>query len=776
MTACCRSRPIQRLWPAGRSQGADRRRARARPDGVSRRRLQSLRPGRKLSSPHRAAFFSDAHHTPWGSAIDYRVPDVRALRSRTRCTGCAITASTGCGSTPCTPSLEPGEPHILSDLAAAVGAFAAESGRHIHLVLENDDNAARFLPPRRPAGLLSRAMERRLPSRLARAADGRARRLLQRLSGRRRAHRPHAGEGLRLSRRAVAASAAASRAASRARICRAPTFVNFLQNHDQIGNRAAGRAAGHAGRDPTAWKPRSPCCCCSPAPPLMFMGDEWGAREPSRSSATSKANWRRPCARAAGANSPRPMPSTATKFPTRSLPRRASPAVLDWDAREEPAHGTRLALDTCAARAAPRHIVAASAGDDAPGAVTSIAACCMRAGAPTRAETACCSPICPAQRRPNPVRFWGAPIWGDAPPRDLPPWPSMRDWRGLMTPAVPLATYRLQLTKDFGFDDAAALVPYLKELGIRHLYASPFLKARPGSTHGYDIVDHDRLNPELGGEEALCAHCPQRSEQHDLGLILDFVPNHMGVGHADNAWWLDVLEWGPSSPYAAFFDIDWEGCRIAAIPACCSRSSAGPMARRCRPAISRFAMTRTPAALPPGISSTSCRSIRSVTLKSCARPWRRPMPRTRRPAARCWRWPTNIAARRRQPIASAPELKRRLAAIAGRGAAHGARAHGLSQRQRAGDGGPASLARTPALSACLLARRLLGGQLPAVFRHQRSRRPAGRKPGDLPRHPYAGRPADRGRRLAGPAPRPYRRTARSRAIHPAAAPAGRQGA
>ena len=71
-----------------------------------------------------------------------------------------------------------------------------------------------------------------------------------------------------------------------------------------------------------------------------------------------------------------------------------------------------------------------------------------------------------------------------------------------MPPAVPLATYRLQLTKDFGFDQAAALAPYLKQLGITHLYTSPFLKARPGSTHGYDIVDHDRLNPELGGEEA----------------------------------------------------------------------------------------------------------------------------------------------------------------------------------------------------------------------------------------------------------------------------------
>jgi (1->4)-alpha-D-glucan 1-alpha-D-glucosylmutase len=126
-----------------------------------------------------------------------------------------------------------------------------------------------------------------------------------------------------------------------------------------------------------------------------------------------------------------------------------------------------------------------------------------------------------------------------------------------MASSLPLATYRLQLTKDFGFDEAAAVVPYLKELGITHLYASPFLKARPGSTHGYDIVDHDRLNPELGGEEGF-ARLSTALKQNGLELILDFVPNHMGVGHADNAWWLDVLEWGQKSPYAASFDIDWD--------------------------------------------------------------------------------------------------------------------------------------------------------------------------------------------------------------------------
>jgi (1->4)-alpha-D-glucan 1-alpha-D-glucosylmutase len=126
-----------------------------------------------------------------------------------------------------------------------------------------------------------------------------------------------------------------------------------------------------------------------------------------------------------------------------------------------------------------------------------------------------------------------------------------------MASVVPLATYRLQLTGDFDFDAAAALAPYLAKLGITHLYASPFLKARPGSAHGYDIVDHDQINPELGGEEGF-ARLSAALKANNLKLILDFVPNHMGVGHADNLWWLDVLEWGPRSPYAMAFDIDWD--------------------------------------------------------------------------------------------------------------------------------------------------------------------------------------------------------------------------
>ena len=121
---------------------------------------------------------------------------------------------------------------------------------------------------------------------------------------------------------------------------------------------------------------------------------------------------------------------------------------------------------------------------------------------------------------------------------------------------IPRATYRVQLHADFTFRDAQAIVPYLAQLGISHLYASPFLKARPGSRHGYDVVDHGAINPEIGTEEDLEALCDALRE-HGMGLMLDLVPNHMGVQKADNRWWLDVLEHGEASRYAGFFDIDW---------------------------------------------------------------------------------------------------------------------------------------------------------------------------------------------------------------------------
>ncbi|MGH9155499.1 MAG: malto-oligosyltrehalose synthase [Acidimicrobiales bacterium] len=122
---------------------------------------------------------------------------------------------------------------------------------------------------------------------------------------------------------------------------------------------------------------------------------------------------------------------------------------------------------------------------------------------------------------------------------------------------APLSTYRVQLHPGFGFDDVVSVVGYLADLGVSHLYSSPCLQAAPGSTHGYDVVDHGRINVELGGDEGHRRLCDALVAA-GLGQILDIVPNHMAIGGRENAWWWDVLENGPASLYASYFDVDWD--------------------------------------------------------------------------------------------------------------------------------------------------------------------------------------------------------------------------
>jgi (1->4)-alpha-D-glucan 1-alpha-D-glucosylmutase len=121
---------------------------------------------------------------------------------------------------------------------------------------------------------------------------------------------------------------------------------------------------------------------------------------------------------------------------------------------------------------------------------------------------------------------------------------------------IPRATYRLQLSSRFTFKDVSAIANYLGDLGVSHVYLSPILKARPGSTHGYDTVDHTLINPELGTIDDF-RQMARELQTRGVGIILDIVPNHMGIGGDDNTQWLDVLRWGEKSPYAEWFDINW---------------------------------------------------------------------------------------------------------------------------------------------------------------------------------------------------------------------------
>ncbi len=124
-------------------------------------------------------------------------------------------------------------------------------------------------------------------------------------------------------------------------------------------------------------------------------------------------------------------------------------------------------------------------------------------------------------------------------------------------PRIPSSTYRLQFNRQFTFRQARELVPYLHELGITDCYASPYFQARAESMHGYDITDHNKLNAAIGSREDYDAWVAELRKR-DMGQVLDFVPNHMGIGEPANQWWMDVLENGPSSKYAPYFDIDWQ--------------------------------------------------------------------------------------------------------------------------------------------------------------------------------------------------------------------------
>ena len=147
---------------------------------------------------------------------------------------------------------------------------------------------------------------------------------------------------------------------------------------------------------------------------------------------------------------------------------------------------------------------------------------------------------------------------------------------------VPRATMRLQFHRGFTLDDGSALVPYFAPLGVSHLYLSPILTARPGSLHGYDVVDPTRVNPELGGEDGFRRLGRQSCVRHGMGLILDIVPNHMAVGN-ENPWWMDVLRQGRDKPLCEIlrYRLGTERSRLARQGRCC-RSSGDLMAKRSR--------------------------------------------------------------------------------------------------------------------------------------------------------------------------------------------------
>ena len=368
---------------------------------------------------HRIApkFFSQEHHTPWGAAIDYRVPEVRAFAIENALHWLRHYRFDGLRLDAVHAIVEPGEPHILADLAAAVDRFAKDSGRTIHLVLENDDNAARWLAP---AGgyraqwnddyhhawhvLLTHEQSgyyrdyQNAPAQVARS-------LAQGFSyqGELSAHR----EGRR-------------RGEPSAHLPRAD-FVNFLQNHDQIGNRPMGERLAVLA-PPEALAAARTLLLLQPGPPLLFMGEEWGATEPfpffcdfaGELAEAVRQGRRREFAHAYAAH--------GGEIPDPLGQETRDAAVLDWNALDDPGHARQLALTRALLTVRQQRIAPLLAAMTEPGVVAfdhGILHGRWNSGPAALLLLANLSAA--TQARPNDLS-WGDPIWGGTPPATLPPW------------------------------------------------------------------------------------------------------------------------------------------------------------------------------------------------------------------------------------------------------------------------------------------------------------------------------------------------------------------
>ncbi len=302
------------------------------------------------------------------------------------------------------------------------------------------------------------------------------------------------------------------------------------------------------------------------------------------------------------------------------------------------------------------------------------------------------------------------------------------------------ATYRMQFHRDFPFAAAQALVPYLAELGISHLYASPIFAAVPGSRHGYDVTDPNRINPELGGEDGFeRLHAELR--RHGLGLILDIVPNHMAAS-PHNPYWMDVLEFGRAAPRPSCSTSI--GTPIASTAGSCSRCSAMPCRRASRPARSRSRPTMRRAGCSPSPMARTATRSPPAALPRCSPQLRAKSPHWAMspppgPSLRtAILHPSAIAKARATLGVVLPSARETLAAT-------------LARRR------PADYSGGPALAPRLVAHRRGRSQLSPLLQHHRSDRGAGRRPRGVRRDPCPRPRAGARRQGRRPARRSHRR-------------------
>ncbi len=507
-------------------------------------------------------FFTDRHKTPWGDGIHFEARPVRDFVIDNALYWITEFHLDGLRVDAVHAIIDDSKPHILEELATRLRAL--ELGRPLHLVLENEDNTARYLDrdDNRLPRLYTAQWNDDVHHVLHVAATGESEGY----------YADYGAETERLGRALAEGFAFQGEMMEyRGHLRGEPSaglppeaFVAFIQNHDQIGNRAFGeRITALASQD--AVRAVAAVYLLLPQVPMLFMGEEWAASQPfpffcdfhGELADAVREGRRNEFARFPAFHDP----AMRSCIPDPQAEQTFLAAKLDWNDLHRPDHAAWLAwyraiLAMRKAEIVPRiPLIGGYAGRYAtigPNAVHVQWLCGtserLILTANLSAETI---EAPPSEGRTLHVEGTIEPDGSFA------PWTCTlgRCRRACMT--HPRATYRLQFHKGFGFDDAAALAPYLARLGISHVYASPYLKARPGSTHGYDIVDHDALNPELG-DQAAFERMNTAFTECGLKQILDFVPNHMGVGGSDNPLWLDVLEWGADSAHAGWFDIDWD--------------------------------------------------------------------------------------------------------------------------------------------------------------------------------------------------------------------------
>lgn len=569
-------------------------------------------------------FFTRQHQTPWGDAINFDGPCSDIVREffihnalywleEYHFDGLRLDAVHAIQ--------DDSEPDFLQELAERVQEGPGRD-RLIHLILENDHNAAHYLDVK--------ANENR-PVYTAQWNDDIHHSLHTLTTGETDGYfGDYAHVGAEHLGRCLAEGFAFQGEPSPYRDNRRrgepsahlpPTvFISFLQNHDQVGNRALGERIDTIA-DPAAVTAALAIRLLAPSPPLLFMGEEFAATSPFQFFCDFEGELGRSVTEGRRGEfshfdgfSDR---EGELQIPDPNEPKTFTDSKLDWHTLNEPRHQERLQLckDLLALR--QEAVVPGLMGTDAVSAsyqtigTTAISVnwhlrdgshlamlinlgdepCPLRTDLrPDAATLIYCQPDALAVALFNDLSVdvtlpsWSVAVFlgGDRASSDSrhstinalqahltlrfgPPQPG--DSSSVASRAnvealahIPDATYRLQLHRGFNFPDARQIVPYLHKLGISHCYCSPYLKARPGSTHGYNITDHTTLNPEIG-TQAQFNQFVRTLQTRDMGHILDTVPNHMGIMGRDNNWWLDVLENGPASRYSQFFDIDWTPLR-----------------------------------------------------------------------------------------------------------------------------------------------------------------------------------------------------------------------